>query len=305
MTRFIKSVPLALSGVALAFAALGNLLLTYGQALRYICGVVSAVVLALFALKLILDFSQAREDLKSPVALSVLPTSTMALMLLSTYARPFLGAAAVCLWYAAVITHVAIMLVFLKRFVFRLKLESVFPSWFVTYVGIVTASVTAPAIGARPVGQAAFFVGFTLFFAVLALNICRAIKIKQFPQPALPTIAICTAPMSLSTVGYMSSFQQHSEFFVYALLTAAATGYIFVSVMMISKLLKLKFYPSYAAFTFPYVISATAFRLGAAFLAERGLHFFAPAAHISLWIAIAMVLYVSVRYAIYFKGALK
>ena len=139
MMKFVRSVPMATSGLALGLAALGNLLLPLGAEVRYVCGVLSFIVLIVFALKIFLDFPHAREELKTPVPLSVLPTSTMALMLLCTYIRPFAGDIALYLWYAAVVTHIFIMLVFIKRFIIGFKIDTVYPSWFVAFVGIVTA----------------------------------------------------------------------------------------------------------------------------------------------------------------------
>jgi len=325
--KFIKSAPLALSGLSLSIAALGNLLLPYGPAVRYFCGILSAGILTIYIIKVISDFPQVKEETKTPVILSVMPTSTMALMLLCIYIIPYVGIAAVWLWLAAVMTHLFLMILFFKRFVLNFDLNNVFPSWFVAFVGIVTAAVTAPVIGAHTAsqsthitgqtpnisgqfsnnigqvvlvtGQAAFIAGIILYAAAFVLVVYRMIKIKDFPEPARPTIAIFTAPMSLCTVGFFASFNQHNEVLIYIMLTFALALYIFVSIKMIS-LLRLKFYPSYSAFTFPYVISATAFRLGAGFLAEREMHFLTPVAYITQWIAVAVVSYVLIRYTIFF-----
>ena len=302
--KFIKSVPMALCGLSLALAALGNLLLPFGANIRYLCGTLSGIILIIFVLKVLLDFPLANEELKTPIPLSVLPTATMALMLLSAYIKPFVGNVAVWVWYAAIAMHVFIMLLFFKRFVLGFKIGTVFPSWFILFVGIVAASVTAPAMNARPFGQTIFYVGFTLYFVALILVIRRLIKAKGLPEPARPTVAIFTAPMSLCIVGYFSSFEQKSELLVYTMLAIAVISYIYVTVTMFS-LLRLKFYPTFAAFTFPYVISALAFRLGNGFLVERGLTFFGPVAQISLWLAVAVVLYVLVRYVLYFRFWLK
>jgi len=200
------------------------------------------------------------------------------------------------------------MLLFAKRFMIGFKLGTVFPSWFIVGVGIVAASVTAPAMGAVAVGQVAFWVGFVLYFAILLLVILRMNKVKIFPEPARKTVAIFTAPMSLLVVGYFSSFVSQgyvSPMLVYVMLAIAAASYIYVTVMMVP-LLKIKFYPTYAAFTFPHVISATAFRLGANFLAGRyGFDILIVIADIAMWIAIAVVLFVFVHYIKYFRFWMK
>jgi len=293
-----------LSGLALGVAALGNLLLPYGQVLRYTCGILSAAILTIFILKIIFDFPHVREELKTPVVLSTLPTSTMALMLLCTYLLPFIGIIAVFIWSAAVITHLCLMWLFFKRFVYNFSLKNVFPGWFVSFVGIVTVCVSAPVMGAVEIGKIAFYIGFPLYFVTLTLIIIRLIKVKEFPESARPTFVIFTAPMSLCIAGYFSSFENQNEILVYSMLVIAVASYIFVTIKMIS-LLRLKFYPTYSAFTFPYVISATAFRLAASFLEERGVYFFTYFANISLCIAILLVIYVLLRYILYFYRQLK
>jgi len=306
MMKFIRSVPMAIGGLSLALAVLGNLLLLpFGAQVRYICGALSAIVLIIFALKIILDFPHAREELKTPVPLSVLPTSTMALMLLCTYIRPFAGHVALYLWYATVMTQLCIMLLFFKRFILGFKIGTVHPSWFVAFVGIVTVSVTAPAMDARPIGQAAFYVGFVLYFIALVLIIYKMTRPIFILEPLRLTTAIFTAPMSLCIVGYFSSFEQRNETLIYVMFGIALASYLYVTVKMLTTLLRIRFYPTYTAFTFPYVISAIAFRLGNAFLVERGINFFTPIAQLSMWIAIAVVLYVFVHYIRFFRFVYK
>ena len=302
--KFVRSVPMAICGLSLSLAALGNLLLPYGAVIRYICGILSAAILIVFLLKVIFHFPHANAELKTPVPLSVLPTSTMAFMLLCTYIRPFIGEAAVYLWYAGAIAHVCIMLLFFKRFILGFKIGTVYPSWFIVFVGIVVVSVTAPVMGARTIGQIAFYIGFVLYFAALALVLYKMSKPIYVSEPLRLTTAIFTAPMSLCIVGYFASFEQRNETLVYIMLAIAVISYVYVSVKMLY-MLNVKFYPTYAAFTFPYVISAAAFRLGNAFLVERGITFFTPAAQISLWLAVAVVVYVFVHYIKFFRFMLK
>jgi len=292
----VKKTPMAISCIALSLAALGNLMLPYGEWVRYLCGTLLVLILILFVLKLMLDVENVKRELKNPVVLSVMPTATMAVMLLCTYVKPFIGAAAIALWYAALVMQILIMLLFVKRFVVRFSIKTVFPSWFVTGVGIVVASITSPAMNIKAVGQIAFYIGFVLYFMMLPLVVYRMVKAKPIPEPALPTTAIFTAPMSLCLAGYMSVFEQPNAVLVYVMLAVCVISYLYVTVRMIS-LLKLKFYPTYAAFTFPYVISAVAFKSANAFLVKNGYTFFSFAPKFSEYMAIAVVIYVIVRYA--------
>ena len=71
------------------------------------------------------------------------------------------------------------------------------------------------------------------------------------------------------------------------------------------KFLRLPFYPSYASFTFPFVISATGMKLMREFLMEIGrpvriLDFIVP---VQMGIAVLLVTYVLLRYLLFLEGA--
>ena len=298
----IKKIPMPISSLALSIAALGNLLLPHGETIRYICGIISAIVFAIFLAKLLFDFGSVKEELKNPIVLSILPNATMLIMLLCVYIKPYVGNAAQYAWYAAIITHVFIMLAFVKRFVIGLRIETVFPSWFVASTGILAVSITSPVMGAVQVGQAAFYVGFILYFVALPAVIFRMIKINPIPEPARPTIAIFTAPMSLCVTGYLSAFERLNLFPLYVMLIICGISYIYVSINLVF-LLRLKFYPTYAALTFPYVISAIAFKEANAFLVDNGYNFLSFAPKISEPIAVIVVVYVFARYVQFLTSA--
>ena len=85
MKNTIKKIPIPLCGVMLGLAALGNLLQSYSEGIRYICGILAAFLLILVLLKLIMFPQMVREDMKNPIMASVSGTFPMALMLLSVY----------------------------------------------------------------------------------------------------------------------------------------------------------------------------------------------------------------------------
>ena len=49
---YIKKLPVAACGVALGFAALGNLLQSYAEGIRLVCGIISALLLLAYIVKL-------------------------------------------------------------------------------------------------------------------------------------------------------------------------------------------------------------------------------------------------------------
>lgn len=269
MKDVIKKVPIPLSGVMLGLAALGNLLQSYSENVRYACGILAACLLILLILKLILFPQMIKEDMKNPIMASVAATFPMALMLLSTYVKPFIGQAAFFIWIFAIALHIVLIIYFTIKFVLKLQMPKVFASYFIVYVGIAVAAVTAPAYAQLGIGTAAFWFGFVTLLILLVLVTVRYVQFKEVPEPAKPLICIYAAPMSLCIAGYVQSVTPKSRTFLLVMLAVATLLYIFALVKAIGYL-RLKFYPSYAAFTFPFVISAIATKQTMACCANMG-----------------------------------
>lgn len=297
MKDVIKKVPVPLCGVMLGTAALGNLLQSYSEGVRYVCGVVAGLLLVLVLLKWILFPKMVKEDLGNPIMASVAGTFPMALMLLSVYVKPFIGQAAFYIWILAILLHVALIIYFTVKFVVKLQMPKVFASYYIVYVGIAVASITAPAYEQLKIGAAAFWFGFVCLLALLVLVTIRYVKYPNVPDPAKPLICIYAAPMSLCIAGYVQSVTPKSAGFLLGMFVVACVLYVFALVKAIG-FLKMPFFPSYASFTFPFVISAIASKQTMACLANLGQPM--PALQyvvlVETIIAVVFVAYVLVRF---------
>ena len=227
MKNVIKKVPVPLSGVMLGLAALGNLLQSYSEGVRYFCGILAGLLLILLILKLILFPGMIKEDMKNPIMTSVAATFPMALMLLSTYVNPFIGNAAFVIWILAILLHIVMILYFTVIFIVKLQMPKVFASYFIVYVGIAVAAVTAPAFGRLTIGAAAFWFGLISLVVLLILVTYRYINFKEIPEPAKPLICIYAAPASLCIAGYTQSVETKSYGLLIGLMIVAAILYVF------------------------------------------------------------------------------
>ena len=273
--NFVKRIPIPLAGVMLGTAALGNLLqlpLTLGQtvtegektvnavgeAIRTCCGVFASFMLILIIWKLIFDWQGAKEDFKNPIMLGVFATFPMALMILSTYWKPVIKSGAQVLWFVAIILHVCLMVLFAKRFVVGFDLKKVFTTWFIMFCGIAVAGITAPAYGRTgDVGTVTFWFGLVMFFILLVVVTLRCIK-APVPEPAKPLLSIYAAPLALCMAAYVQSVQPKHLPFLKFLLVIELVLYVISLINAVICLAKRKFFPSWAAFTFPFVIAAIA-----------------------------------------------
>ncbi|EOS70896.1 hypothetical protein C818_00904 [Lachnospiraceae bacterium MD308] len=297
MKNVIQKVSIPVCGVMLGTAALGNLLQSYSEIIRYICGVFAGFLLMLVLLKLMLFYGKVKEELGNPILASVAGTFPMSLMLLSTYIKPFVGRAAFYIWMFAIVLHIALIIYFTAHFIVKLQLQKVFASYYIVYVGIVVAAVTAPVYGRPGIGNMTFWFGFVCLSALFVLVTYRYLNIKEIPESAKSLVCIYAAPVSLCIVGYIQSVTPKSKVFLLGMLTVSTTLYVFALVKAVT-FLKLPFYPSMAAFTFPFVISATAAKQTVECLAGMGcpLPVLKVAVLAETFIAVLFVVYVYVRF---------
>lgn len=291
MKNIIQKVPLPLCGVMLGTAALGNLLQSYSEGGRYACGIAAAFLLILILLKLILFPQAFKEDMKNPIMASVAGTFSMALMILSTYVKPFIGKGAYYIWLFALALHIVLIVFFTVRFIVHIQMPKVFASYYIVYVGIAVAAITAPVYEKLAVGSATFWFGFVSLIVLLVLVTYRYVKFRQVPEPAKPLICIYAAPASLCIAGYVQSVAVKSKGLLIGMLVVACVLYVFALVNAV-KYLKLPFYPSYASFTFPFVISAIAVKQAMACLGKMGMQIPGMSAVVLIETVIAVVLVV-------------
>jgi exfoliative toxin A/B len=257
MVKLIKELPIPISGLALSLAAMGNLLRPYGEWIRYSLGSLSLLIVAMLIIKIISNPKCLEQGFGNPVVAGVMATFPMTLMILSTYLAPLNTVVAQGVYFLGLGIHVYLIVVFTTKYLFNFDIKNVFPTHFIVYVGIVCASVAAPAHGMQILGQYLFWFGLISYLALLPVVIYRVVKEKVDADPAKPTMAIFLAPPSLCLAGYFSSFATR-----YTLITNILGVFIIASLVLVLlymiRIRSIEFYPSYSAFTFPFVISAIA-----------------------------------------------
>ena len=137
----IKSIPIPTAGVSLGLAALGNLLQPYSPLMKYTCGILAAILLAMLLIKILRYPKLVHADMTgNPILGSVAATFFMTTMQLCVYIKDFAPFLCEAIWLAAVAAHAILIIWFSKNFMLNLELKNVFPTFFIAYVGIVGPS---------------------------------------------------------------------------------------------------------------------------------------------------------------------
>ena len=304
MKKFLEKYPLPISGLALGIATLGNLLNNYGTGYKVVSGWIALIMMVILTVKILSNIEGFKKAMENPVISGGFATFSMAIIVLSAYITkpesPFKPAANIA-WYVGIAIHVLLIIWFTLKFAVKKNITTVFTTWFIVYVGIVTATVTAPAYKMPQIGQASFWFGFVTYMILLPIVFYRVIKVKNIPEPAQPTFAVFAAPAALLLAGYMAkTFPEKNLAIVYFLLFLTILLYVMVLVSL-PKLLKLPFYPSYSAFTFPTAISALGLKLATKFLKESGANvaMLAKLVSVAEIVAIIIIIYVMIRHVVF------
>ena len=265
--EFLKKYPVSISGLILALFALGILLQDVIPVLSLACGVIGLLLYVIYLLKLAVLNVKLKEPLDNHVTASMLPAFTMATMLLAGYIKPFNAALGVYIWYAGLLAHALLIVWFSLKFLKNFNINKVLPSWFVVYVGIAAASMSADAAGRLDVGQAAFWFAFVSYFILLIAVCYRVFIIKEIPEAVQPVNVIFAAPASLLLAGYAVSFPEKNALIMGVLLACSVLLYI-LGIVYFLKLCWGNFMPNFSAFTFPLVISAIAVKMSVNYFKE-------------------------------------
>ena len=293
--NIIKNLPLAITGLILAILSLGKIYTDFSS----IFFIIGSLLIFLILLKLVLHFDAFNNELNNLIALSTFGTFSMALMLFSTYLKPLFmpisQSIAIGIWILGIIIHLSIIILFTKNYVLKnFNIENVFATWWIVYIGITMAAITAPAFGLSQYGFVFFGIGFILMMPTLILVSYRYLMFTSIDDQYKPFICIYTALFSILLVGYVNALNIDVNFLsvIYLL---ACIFYIFAIYQAIKLIIidKLRFMPSFSAFTFPFVISAIATGEAYKFF---GLSILNYLFHIQAIIALVLIMFVFYNY---------
>lgn len=263
----IKKIPLPMAGLILGLFALGNLLKSYGDTVRLICGAIAAILYIMYVARLFVGRDKLGEEMKNPVVASVFATFPMSTMLFATYLAPYSSRLGYYLWMFGVFFHGLLIIWFTMSIAIKKDIKTVFPTWYIMYVGIVVATVTGKMFQATVIAERCFWFGLVCYIALIPIVCYRVFVVKNIPEPAMATFLVLTAPGGLLLTGYMSGFETKQMYILIPLMIVSGFFYI-IALTKLPQVLKLKFYPSISAITFPTVITAIGFKLANGFFVK-------------------------------------
>lgn len=316
MKRFFEALPIPICGIMLAIVSLGNLLKAVftnifnleglGYLVYITCFILTFILLVLIALKYVICFKMFNEMLENPEMMGIFSCYSLTLMIWAGYLPTFIGDfQAQVVWWIGVLMHYTNMVIFTYKYVIHFKLPTLLPPWYIVYVGFALTGFSAQNFAPHWVGIAAFYIGFIGFWIIFFLLIYRS-RISPIPRMDEPTLCI-NAAIGICLTTYVRNFTNPSLLVIAFLYIVSLAIWIWI-IFRLPKMLKLPFYPTDAAFSFPFVVSAIASLETMNSLMKMGISIHTwntPVVLIQTIVAVIMTTYAIVRFIIHIVNVLK
>jgi len=201
--------PVHVIATALGFATLSNMWAAAGfPGVRGVTMALAALVWLAAIIKMTVHYSAFKADYLLLVPSSLYAAFSMLTMVLGAYLFEFKPEAGQAVWLAGITLHATHLFIFTYRFVIKgVVLDTFLPTWFVTYMGFMTAVVSGMPLGFRPILQVIMIYGYIVYPIILVGMLVRLFK-KPLPGILKPTGAIFLAPTSLFFVSYLNMTAQ-------------------------------------------------------------------------------------------------
>ncbi|MGL5956466.1 MAG: TDT family transporter [Brevinema sp.] len=255
----LTKMPIALASVALGTAGITGAWTSVvnNPNIGIIGAGIASILVIILLLKYIIHPSLFLKEISCPTLGSVIPTLDMAIMLIASVIVQFAPLLGKSLWIGAVILHTIFFIKFLQHRIKEFDLNHMLPSWFVPPVGIVVSCVSGAEMGFPFLTTGLFYFGFSAYMILLPCMFYRMFFGDRIENSRLPAFGVMGAPANLCLAGYLTAFPEPSYYFTFSL---AYLGFFTTCLVYISmiRVFQIKFFPLYAAYTFPLGIGATA-----------------------------------------------
>ncbi len=248
------AIPLGLAGLTLAFQKAHAVLgvpWVFSTVLLSVSVVVTLTVVALYLLKSVLYPRVAQEDFVHPVRGSFFPILAkipliLAIVLLERSMPWSRG-----LWIFGAALQLGFSLVIVSRWMARdHEIAHISPAWFIPIVGNVIVPIAGVAHGFRETSWFFFATGLLFWLALFVIIVYRLLFHQPLSNRLSPTLFILFAPPAIAFIAYTKLTGGNLDSFGRVLFYAAL--FLFLLVMMkVPSLIRLPFFLSWWAYTFP------------------------------------------------------
>ncbi|MCX5774645.1 MAG: TDT family transporter [Fusobacteria bacterium] len=306
MLNKFKNLPVGLTGCGLGVATISTAWSNFGLNYQKVPLLLIAFIFMISIIIKDLRFPKVfLSEVKNPVIGSYVPTLAMCLMIWAGILHSFniscINGFSVNLWLFAIALQIILGILFFYFQIKNYKHSSFVPSWYIPPIGIIVACVNGKLMGHDIIGTILLSICIPLYIVMMALLLDRLIFHVRLTKQNRATFGIMAAPASLCLAGYLTVIKHPNEIILHILVTLAILM-TFLLYIAFTRLLREKFNPGFAAFTFPLAIGVVAQQKFYLFLISSGqeelAHYILLLAKVEFVIATLVILYVMIHFLI-------
>lgn len=255
------AIALGLAGFTLLFQKVEEVLeLTFNvsTSLLYSTLLIFVAISLIYLFKLLTKTKSVKEEFNHPVKMSFFPLIAKVLIVLSIVFLERNMIVSKYLWVSGAILQLIFTFVIVSIWIRHPKFEikHITPAWFIPVVG----SILLPIAGVQhfnPLFSWFFYsIGLTFWLVLFILFMNRAIFHHPVEEKLLPSYFILFAPPAIGFISYMKLV---GEFDAFAKILYFLSLFLFLLILFQYKMfLKIKFYLSWWAYSFPLAAMGTA-----------------------------------------------
>ncbi len=248
------AVVMGLTGVSIAWQKAESIFqigIAISAGLLLLAAASFVVLLVLYAYKLVQHRQAVLGELNHPIQINFFPTISISLILLATALLHSAPGPAGALWAAGASLHLVLTLYVLNVWIHHqhFDVQHLNPAWFIPAVGNVLLPIAGAPLGYVELSWFFFSIGMLFWIVLFAIIFNRVLFHHPLPERLMPTLFILIAPPA---VGFLAYMQLTGELDAFArVLYYGALFLTLLLVTQINRFLRIKFYLSWWAYSFP------------------------------------------------------
>ena len=246
----------------------------------------------IYTFKIIKFPKEAKEEFNHPIKMNFYPIIAKVLLILSIIFLPLDMSISKVLWILGVISQLTFSIVIASSWIKHSKFQfkHLNPAWFIPIVGNLIVPIAGVAHGFIELSWFFFSIGFFMWLTLFIIVFNRMIFHHPIQEKLLPTLFILFAPPAIAFIAYVKLV---GEIDIFAKMFFNFAIFLVILIFAQVKLfLKIKFYISWWAYTFPVVAISIATML---MYHETGSIFFNQLSWFFMILLSIIMVYVSYR----------
>lgn len=212
---------------------------------------VFALLLSLYAAKLVRYPRAVLAELRHPVKLNFFAAVSISLLLLAIAFLPIDQGVSRPLWMAGAALHLLFTLYVVSVWIHHehFEVHHINPAWFIPAVGNVLVPVAGVVLGYADVSWFFFSIGMLFWGILLTIIFYRVLFHAPIPERFMPTLFILIAPPAVGFIAYVRLVGELDPLAMFLYFSA-----LFLTLLLFSQarfFARLRFYLSWWAYSFP------------------------------------------------------